>query len=158
MAQTDMASADREDLDEILKVEMQRDYDAPRVRVFDALTIPEQVAQWWGPAVNMVDGAEVEARVGGRYIVTMSGENGEDFSMRGEIVELLPPERLVIRFTRVFDDGSRRSTLLTLTLEEQGAGTCLTLLHEGFANLELRDGFSGGWAHSLEHLAQLLAA
>jgi len=158
MAQVDMASADREDLDEILKIDMHRDLDAPRERVFEALTIPEQVAQWWGPAVNMVDGAEVEPKVGGRYIVNMSGENGEDFSMRGRITELSPPEKLVIEFTRTFEDGSSRSTLLTLTLTEQGGGTRLRLLHTGFANMELRDGFNGGWAHSLQHLADLLAA
>ncbi len=157
-AQVDMASADREDLDDILKIDMHRDLDAPRARVFEALTVPEQVAQWWGPAVNMVDGAEVDAKVGGRYIVHMSGENGEDFSMRGKIIELSPPEKLVIEFTRTFDDGSSRSTVLTLTLTEQGEGTRLHLLHTGFANLELRDGFNGGWAHSMQHLADLLAA
>ncbi len=158
MAQVDMASADREDLDEILKVEIHRDLDAPRERVFEALTIPEQVAQWWGPAVNMVDGAEVDAKVGGRYIVNMLGENGEDFSMRGKITELSPPEKLVIEFTRTFEDGSSRSTVLTLTLTQQGGGTRLHLLHTGFANMELRDGFNGGWAHSLENLAGLVAA
>lgn len=161
MGQVDMASADREDLDEILKVELQRDLPASRERVFEALTIPEQVAAWWGPERDMVDGAEVEPHVGGRYIVHMSGENGEDFSMYGEIAEMSAPERLVIRFTRTFEDGSSRSTTLTLTLAtldtEQGEQTRLTLLHTGFANLELRNGFNGGWGHSLENLATLVS-
>jgi len=157
MAQLDMASADREDLDEILTVELERDLPAEPGRVFEALTRPELVARWWGPSPEITKGADIDPRVGGTYVVTMTGENGEDFSMHGEIVEMAPPERLVIRFTRAFDDGSSRSTLLTLTLRAQASGTRLTLLHEGFANLELRDGFKGGWGHSLEQLDALMA-
>lgn len=158
MAQIDMASADREDLDEILKVELHRDLDAPRERVFEAFTDPALVAQWWGPDDDLTDGADIDARQGGRYVVNMSGQNGEDFSMRGEIVELSPPHRIVIRFTRTFEDGSSRSTLLTLTLEEKGTGSRLTLLHTGFANMAIRDGFFGGWGHSVVRLAELVAA
>jgi uncharacterized protein YndB with AHSA1/START domain len=48
-----------------------RTFPATRERVFDALTKPEQVAQWWGPAGFSLPKAELDLRVGGTYRFTM---------------------------------------------------------------------------------------
>ena len=52
---------------ENLALEIKRRIDAPRERVFDAFTVPEQIVKWIGPAERDALSADVDLRVGGEY-------------------------------------------------------------------------------------------
>ena len=63
-------------------IELTRVFDAPRERVYEAFTDPEQFARWYGPVGFPVprDTIDLDARVGGQQRFTMVGE--ADPSMR----------------------------------------------------------------------------
>src|SRR5262245_47174521 len=86
------------------EIVMTREFQAPRHLVFDALTKPELLKQWfgvfggWSLAV-----CEVDLRVGGSYRYQWRGPEGVVMGMRGTFREVVPPERLVA--TEKFDES-----------------------------------------------------
>src|SRR5207244_2585536 len=78
--------------------------------------------------------ADIDARVGGRYRMTMQPRNGEPYNVIGEYRELASPERL--SFTWKWEGGSMGElpeTTVMVTVKEQradhGIETVVTLLH-----------------------------
>ena len=60
-------------------IRLTRVYDAPVRAVWDAWTIPEQVAQWWGPRGFSLTTHSRELRPGGTWRYTMHGPDGVDY-------------------------------------------------------------------------------
>src|SRR5438477_7286174 len=54
---------------------LEREFDAPRHLVWDAMTKPEYVKQWWGPRGYTLPSCEIDLRVGGewRYVSRAPG-------------------------------------------------------------------------------------
>lgn len=121
---------------------------APRHRVWQALTDPEQLVRWFP-----THSAGVDLRPGGRV-----GFAWQDSRDEGVIDEVSPNERLVFRW-RV--EGSERPyTRVTVTLDDVAdGGTRLVLVEDGFSALaddergEIVAGNDRGWGEELEELA-----
>ena len=117
--------------------------------MFPYFTDPARMVDWMGVA------ALLDPRPGGTFRVEA---NGRDVVI-GEYVEVEPPHRVV--FTWGFEGTERRSsrpgsTRVEVTLEPDGDGTLLTLLHHGLAD-RARDAHAEGWAHYLARLAPVAA-
>jgi uncharacterized protein YndB with AHSA1/START domain len=128
----------------------------PPARVWAALTTAEGLAAWFG------NEATIDLRPGGLARMTWTG--GEySAQMRVERVE----EPRVFGFTwHIFglpEDDPRR-TYVEFTLEPADAGTRLTVVESGFAQLpeeahrKAFDGNTDGWAEELGELADYLDA
>jgi uncharacterized protein YndB with AHSA1/START domain len=72
---------------------IQRIFDAPRARVFDAWTKVEHVVNWFGPSEFTAPFCEIDFRVGGSYRICMRAPEGEDHWVSGEYREIVEPER-----------------------------------------------------------------
>jgi len=106
-----------------------REFDAPRHLVYKAWTTPELVRRWWSARRGAVTVADIDLRVGGAWRFVMIADNGMEVGFHGEYREIVPDERLVS--TEIFEglpDGDSDPALNTLTLEEEGGRTMLTLL------------------------------
>ena len=66
-----------------------RVFRAPRQRVWDAWTKPEQMIRWWGKSTCRNPIAETDVKVGGRFRVQFWGEGGEHHSVSGVYRERL---------------------------------------------------------------------
>jgi uncharacterized protein YndB with AHSA1/START domain len=127
----------------------------PPEKVWAALTTPEGLAAWFG------DEATIDLRPGGPGRVSWTG--GPNAELRVERVEA----PLVFGFTWPIyglpADDPRR-TYVEFTLEPVGAGTRLTVVETGFAQLPgdahrtAYDGNTEGWAKELAELAGYLDA
>ena len=125
----------------------------PPSAVWEALTTAEGLGSWFG------NEATIDLRPGGT--ARMSWTDGPTADMRVERVE----EPTVFGFTwHVYglpDDDPRR-TYVEFTLEPDGAGTRLTVVESGFAQLpdDAHDkafhGNSEGWASELGDLVAYL--
>ena len=76
---------------------IRRTFQAPRQRVFDAWTQPEQLKNWWrcNPAWS-TEVAEVDLQVGGKYRLGMRDpEKDQAYVCFGEFKEINRPEKLV---------------------------------------------------------------
>jgi uncharacterized protein YndB with AHSA1/START domain len=71
--------------------------DAPRTRVFDAWTDPEQVVQWWGPRGFTTTTHKMAVKPGGVWRFVMHGPDGRDYQNKITYLEVVPPERLVYK-------------------------------------------------------------
>jgi uncharacterized protein YndB with AHSA1/START domain len=148
-----------------------RALDAPRALVFAAFTEPERLAHWWGPHGFTTPVARIDPRPGGVFHACMRSPDGQDFWSRGVYREVVVPERIVCTDTFADADGNivepthygmsaswPREALITLTFEEHGGTTTLTLRHAvgGAADSEV-DMCRQGWSESLDRLADYVA-
>ena len=69
---------------------------APPARVFAAITDPAQTAQWWGQkGMYRVTESKGDIRPGGKWSTRGVGDDGTEFTVEGEYLEIDPPRLLV---------------------------------------------------------------
>lgn len=76
-------------------ISLTRVYDAPLQAVWDAWTIPEEVAQWWGPRGFTLTNHSRDLRTGGHWHYTMHGPDGTDYENTTQYLEVVPQQRMV---------------------------------------------------------------
>jgi uncharacterized protein YndB with AHSA1/START domain len=128
--------------------------DAPRAVVFEVWTTPEHLAQWWGPAGFSLPQCELDFREGGAFRFHMRAPTGADHWLHGVFQEIVEPERLV--FTFAWGSAERATGqrhVVTVTFEEVGGKTQLTLRQTGLESDTSRRDHADGWTEQLERLA-----
>jgi len=129
-----------------------RMFNAPRELVFKAWTNPAHLAAWFGPrgTTTPLSSIEVDLRPGGRWRACMVRmDNGEEYPAGGEYREIVEPERLVFTWAL---DGKGGTSLVTITLADQGGKTEMTFHQAGFLDEGERFGVEEGWLSSFERL------
>jgi uncharacterized protein YndB with AHSA1/START domain len=136
-------------------LEIKRRINAPRERVFDAFTVPEQIVKWIGPKDCDALSAEVDLRVGGKYRVRFNTDSHGDLEAYGVFHEITRPSRLV--YSWQWDDPrvDCGETLITVDFADVDGVTDLRFRHEGFPTIEDRDGHDEGWSGILDKLERL---
>jgi uncharacterized protein YndB with AHSA1/START domain len=76
-------------------ISITRVYDAPLQAVWEAWTVPEEVAQWWGPRGFTLTTHSHDLRTGGHWHYTMHGPDGTDYENTTQYLEVAPGERMV---------------------------------------------------------------
>jgi uncharacterized protein YndB with AHSA1/START domain len=117
---------------------------ASRELLFDCLTQPEHLAEFWGPAGTSTPagGITVDLRPGGAFKTEMiSDTDGSRYTMRAVYVEVRRPERLVWT-----EPGVEGGMTTTITLTDLGDGTTEVVTHQTnvpamFASPESQAGF-----------------
>ncbi len=122
----------------------------PRERVWAALTQADQLRQWF-PTKD----ARVDLRPGGELYLEW-----DEMSSTGVIDEIEPPGRLVYRWNPAGTDHPSTTVEFTLTDQDDGSGTVLTVVERGFAQLppEAHSGNVEGWNSELQELIDYLNA
>jgi uncharacterized protein YndB with AHSA1/START domain len=134
-----------------------RVFNAPRSVVFKAWTDPRQLMQWWGPTHHPATYLDMDVRTGGRWRNRLTSvETGEDLWHHGVFREVVEPERLVFTFTWEEEGERGIENLVTVTFEDLGGKTRLTLHQVPFLSDVERDGHGEGWSSTLDRLAEHL--
>jgi len=141
---------------------LNRDFNVPPEKVFQAWTDPQIVARWFGPDGAEVESVEIDLNVGGTYSLTLKEPDNSVAVLHGEYREIDPPHKLV--FTWILDGqacegsaGLHAETVVTLDFQDRSGSTRLVLTHDFLPTEESRDGHFMGWTDSLESLAQVFA-
>ena len=143
-------------LDELIYRRVHR---APRELVFECMTTPEHLAQFWGPSgtTTPADGITVDLRPGGVFETRMLNEvDGSEYTMRAVYQDVAPPERLVWR-----EPASGMVT--TITFNDLGDGTTEVVTHQSnvpahFRTAQARAGFATSLDRFDAYIAALTAA
>jgi uncharacterized protein YndB with AHSA1/START domain len=118
------------------EIRIERIFDAPRDRVWQAFTQPELVAKWWGRG-NKLDIHRMELNKGGHWrFVEHSAEGDQGFE--GEFREVAKPERIVQTFT--WDGMPGHEIVDTLVLQDLGDNRTKAVTTSRFHSKEERDG------------------
>ncbi len=136
-----------------------RIFEAPREKVFQAWTDPDELAAWYGPEQFETprDRIHIDLRVGGRYELTMvRRDGGGEFAIGYEIVELVEPELIVLRSDPMPAAGMHQPTLVRVEFHDHGAKTRMTL-RDGPLPAEGRAPAEAGYDAAFDKLAALVA-
>lgn len=140
---------------------IERFIDAPARLVWDALTKPEHIKEWYMPkAWGRVARTEMEARPGGIFSIDIALADGKEVPNLGCVLEVIPMERLV--WTSMLFPGYRPAVFddipitAIMTMESVGKGTryVFTALHRNEADLEANktSGFYQGTEIAIDQL------
>ena len=142
---------------------IERTIDAPPRLVWEALTKPEHLKEWymprqWGRVVR----AEMELRPGGGFSIDIALHDGPEVPNLGCVLDVVPLQRLV--WTSMLFPGYRPAVFddipitAIMTMEAAGAGTryVFTALHRDEAEFEKNktNGFYQGTEIAIEQFVQ----
>ena len=105
-----------------------RTFDAPRAKVWRAISEADLFARWFGADVDLVV-TSWDFREGGEYRATMTYE-GTEIPWAGRFVEIDAPSRLAVQIT---DEGTIKDTddVLTYVLTDAGDQTVMEFSQRG---------------------------
>lgn len=111
---------------------------APRELVWEAMTNPQHVVQWWGPTGFTTTIEKMDVRVGGVWKHVMHGPDGTDYPNKSTFAEILKPERIVYSHGGGRKGGPGVQFEATWSFETMGSKTKVTI-HMVFPSTEARD-------------------
>lgn len=151
-------------------VEIRRTFDAPRERVWNAWTDPDELSQWWGPNGYTLPHCEIDLEPDGAWHFCMRSPGGDEFWCKSVYQEVVEPERLV--YVDSFSDeagnvvdptefgmseGFPAEPLVTVLFEEDDGKTEVIVSYDvGTAADGEREDLLTGFNESLDRLADLL--
>jgi len=158
-----------------LEFTISRTFNAPREEVWKAWTVPELMAQWWGPKGFAIGKYTLDFRPGGTYHYSMKAPDGSIMWGKFLYRDITVPEKMV--FVNCFSDEQGgitrhpfsatwpRETLSTVTFKEAAGKTTVTVNWVPLNATEeerktFADGMAGmqqGWGGTLDQLEAFLA-
>ena len=146
---------------------IERFIDAPTRLVWEALTKPEHLKEWYMPkAWGRVARAEMDVRPGGIISIDIAVGDGREVPNVGCVLEVVPMERLV--WTSMLFPGFRPAVFddipitAVMTMVSEGTGTryVFTALHRNAADFETNrtSGFQQGSEIAVDQLVEHVLA
>lgn len=147
---------------------IERIFNAPRELVWRAWTEPEHLMRWHGPKGYTAPISKIDFRVGGTYHSCMRSPEGQDYWSTGTYQEIVPLERIVCSDSFADPEGNvvpasyygmgefPLALTVTVTFEDLGGKTKMTLYHAGFPAGDVSMYATAGWNESFDKLADTL--
>jgi uncharacterized protein YndB with AHSA1/START domain len=141
------------------EIHVEREFDAPRDRVYAAYTDPKLIPEWWGPRGTTAVVEQMDVQPGGGWRFVIQNSDGSETAFRGTYREVSPPERIVQTFE--WEGMPGHVSVETATFEDLGDRTKVTTTSL-FHTTEERDGMigsgmEGGLQETYERLDAVLA-
>lgn len=146
-----------------------RDFDASPELVWKAWTDPEHIKLWWGPKNFTAPFSRIDLSVGGTYLLCMRSPEGQEYWTTGVYREIIPLKRIVYTDSFSDENGNVVSSsyyglgedfplelLVTVSFEDMGGKTRMTLRHEGLPAGEIKDMTGTSWNESFDKLEESL--
>ena len=145
--------------DAATEIAVSRTFPAPRDMVFAAWTDPDQLTEWWGPEHFTVprESVNVDLRQGGRYELTMVDPSGKEYPVRQEILEVSPPELLVLHHEPMPEFGMLEAIGTRVEFHDEGGVTRVEVT-SGPYDAEMGPNAGKGWDQMFDKLERLLSA
>ena len=154
-------------IDPKLDFAIERFIDAPTALVWEALTKPEHLKEWYMPREwGRVSRAEMDLRPGGIFSIDIVVGDGQDVPNVGCVLDVIPMKRLV--WTSMLFPGYRPAVFddipitAIMMMESVGTGTryVFTALHRNEADLETNkaSGFYQGTEIAVDQFVQHVMA
>ncbi|MBI2598395.1 MAG: SRPBCC domain-containing protein [Candidatus Diapherotrites archaeon] len=154
------------------EIRIEKVFEAPRAKVWEAWTNPELIKKWWGPEGFSAPVIKMDFRVGGKYLYCMRGPMPDgkemDIYSTGTYKEIIPLKKIVA--TDSFADekgnvvlsdhygmpGMPKEMQVIVTFEDLGKKTKMTLRHIGMPDFMSKDA-NAGWSTSFDKLERALS-
>jgi uncharacterized protein YndB with AHSA1/START domain len=142
-----------------LEILTTREFEAPIELVFDVLTQPEHVRNWFPAFEDKITLCSIDLRVGGKYRMVTVTPDGTECAFRGTYLELERPTRIVD--TWLFEGWPDAEAVETVDLQEaDGVTTAKINLafrdQAGRDHMTRFDGQESSWDKMEDYLVSLL--
>jgi uncharacterized protein YndB with AHSA1/START domain len=140
-----------------------RTFDAPRELVWEAISNPKHVVNWWGPRGFTDTLIEMDFRPGGVWKHTLHGPDGVNYPNDAVFIEIVKPERIIYSLGGHRENGPSVRFTSTWTFEALAANKTKITMHGVFPSAAERDrvvkefGAIEGGKQTLEKLGEFLA-
>ena len=101
------------------EMRLTRVLDAPLELVWEVITQPAHIAEWWGPDGFTISISKMDVRPGGQWNFIMHGPDGTDYENKIIYREVLQHKKLVLEYQTV------KKHVTTVELEAQGEQTLM---------------------------------
>jgi uncharacterized protein YndB with AHSA1/START domain len=139
-----------------------REFNAPRELVWEAMTNPKHVVNWWGPRGFSTTIEEMDFRVDGVWQHVMRGPDGANYLNKSIFKEIIAPEKIVFSHGGGREEGPGVSFESTWTFEASAADKTRVAIRMVFPSAAARDfvvkefGAIEGGKQTLERLGEFL--
>jgi uncharacterized protein YndB with AHSA1/START domain len=142
-----------------LEILLTREFEAPIELVFDVLTKPEHVRNWFAPFEDKITVCSIDLRVGGEYHIVFVTDDGTECSFRGTYLEVERPTRSVE--TWLFEGWPDAEAVETVELHETDGVTKVTVKlafrdKAGRDHMDKTDGQEDSWDKMEDYLRSIL--
>lgn len=154
-------------------LEIDREFDVPVSRLFEAFKTSEALKIWWWPKELYADRVDYDFREGGKYVINMKGnvpDEHQSGGMTGRIEEIAENKRIVMTDSFADENGRAISAkeanmpgdwpeMIYITFDFESVGEERSRLHlsqEGIPN-EMQKDCMQGWNESFDKLENYLA-
>jgi uncharacterized protein YndB with AHSA1/START domain len=125
--------------------------------VFNYISKPEHILEWWGPEGTSVPVSQLDLGTPGPWMSEMHAPDGRMFKVSGQVTAVDPPKS--VGFTWAWhDDSDQRGheSHVLIELEATGDLTRFKLTHSGLADQTSADSHVDGWTSSLGKLEKII--
>ncbi|HSY73884.1 MAG TPA: SRPBCC family protein [Dongiaceae bacterium] len=140
-----------------------REFNAPRELVWEAMTNPKHVVNWWGPRGFSTTIEKMDFRVGGVWKHMMHGPDGTNYPNEKVFKEIVKPEKIVFSHGGRRENGPSVDAIATWTFDAIEKNKTRVSLRMVFPSAADRDfvvkefGAIEGGKQTLERLGEFLA-
>ena len=141
-------------METINKVFINRKFNCSPTSLFDWLTKPDLLAQWFGPPNYTIGMVQTDTRINGKYSIELVSPGDQHFFIEGEYLEINAPNSLefALRYTGLPTPPPESTVKIKLTAV--GENECQLSLTQQFelapTDMENR---TKAWEYMLEKLA-----
>lgn len=159
-------------------LKFERTFDTPVELVWKMWTEPESIKKWWGPKYWSSPAANIDFKVGGKYLLAMRGAMGPGQPeittwSGGTYKEIVPMKKIVVMDHFADEHGNLipaakyglpesfpMESEITISFEDLGGKTKLTVYYPNIEGIEgmMLENMTQGWNQSLDKLSQALAS
>lgn len=150
------ATSDRE-------IVISREFAAPRELVWEVMTKPEHVVNWWGPRGFTTTIEKMDFRVSGVWKHVMHGPDGVNYPNEKVFKEIVPQEKIVFTHGGHRENGPRVDAVATWTFDKIEQNKTRVTLRMVFPSTAERDfvvkefGAIEGGRQTLEKMGEFIA-
>ena len=145
---------------EALTIQLEKDFNVPVERLFEAWTKEEELKEWWHPMGNNLKHCTNELKEGGKVTYDFETAEGQPaFVIDGTYKAVTAGEELVYTWNWMLptDAVEDSSFVLSIRFEPSSGGSRLLVKQENFQSEESVQPHREGWEKSLSELEQHLS-
>jgi uncharacterized protein YndB with AHSA1/START domain len=116
-----------------------REFDAPRELLWEAMTNPKHVVNWWGPRGFTTTIETMDFRVGGDWKHVMRGPDGAEYPNHSVFKEIVKPEKIVYSHGGGKKGGRGVQFVSTWTFEDLAKNKTRLSIRMVFSTIDDRD-------------------
>ncbi len=139
---------------------LERVIQAPRERVFEAWTQPEQIKHWFAPKPYQLIVKQMDFRSGGKFSMAMRAPDGSEHAFSGIYGVIVPPA--LLSWGGEFSSGPDGQISTMVSFEEEDGATRIRVRQTFFVMTPMiqqaTKGAPQGWGMTLDQLGEFIQA